>query len=62
MLGITIIIPVLGMGGFSGNFNSTALLISTVYFGEAEVPVFIPKKSNEIGRVATHFLLILEFG
>ena len=44
MLGITIIIPVLGMGGFSGNFNSTALLIPPKCYLMAEVPVVITEE------------------
>jgi len=45
MLGITLTVPVLGMGVFTGIFSSTALLISTIYLPVAEVTIFYsPKK------------------
>ena len=40
MLGITLIVPVLGMGVFSGIFSIAALLKSTISLAVADVPVF----------------------
>jgi len=51
MLGITLTVPVLGMGVFTRTFNSAALLKSTACLAVAEMPTIIPGTSNEIRQI-----------
>jgi len=58
MLGITLTVPVLGMGVFTRIFRSAALLKSTLCLSVAEMPAFIPRTSSATGQMeATPSLL-----
>ena len=62
MLGITLTVPVLGMGVFTRIFRSVALLISTVCLPVAEMSAFIPRTRSATGQiVTTTSLLVPEF-
>ena len=51
MSGIALIVPVLGMGVFTGIFSSAVLLISSICLYVAEVPALIPEQAVLPGRL-----------
>jgi len=58
MLGITLTVPVLGMGVFTSILRSAALLISTICIAVADVPVFIPRNKQYYWADSINFPLI----
>ena len=60
MLGITLTVPIVGMGVFTDTFSSVALLISTICLAVAEMPAFIPRTSSAIGTLYVMLPLSLQ--